>query len=159
MERKKMKKRQQKAAVSEVIAALIFMTIAIFFFSLLGTVLETQTSLSSFNAQQQTQLLDDRALERLVAYNMSGSSILVLNNGSIASKILYVISVNNQTGASTTTTENSLPVLSILGNVTIPFALGSETRTALVTSLGNVFYVENLQPGSRPAATFSITFG
>jgi hypothetical protein len=154
-----MKKRQRKntAAVSEVIAALIFMTIAIFFFSLLGTFLQTQTNLNSFNAQQQTQLLDDRTLERLLAYNMSGSDILVMNNGSIASKILYIVSVNNQTGAATATAENYL--LSILGNVTIPFALTSGTRTALITSLGNVFYVQNPQPGSRPAATFNITFG
>ena len=153
----KMKKRRKEAAVSEVIAALLFMTIAIFFFSLLGVVLQTQTNLSSFNAQQETQLLGDRALERLIAYNMSGSDILVMNNGSIASQVLYIVSVDNQTGAATTTDENSL--LSIMGNVTIPFTLKSGTRTALVTSLGNVFYVQNPQPGSKPAATFNITFG
>jgi hypothetical protein len=152
-----MKKRRKEAAVSEVIAALIFMTIAIFFFSLLGTFLQTQTNLSSFNAQQQTQLLGDRALERLLAYNMSGSDILVMNNGSIASKILYIVSVNNQTGAATATAENYL--LSILGNVTIPFTLTSGTRTALITSLGNTFFMQNPQPGSRPVATFNITFG
>ena len=152
-----MKKRRKEAAVSEVIAALIFMIMAIFFFSLLGTFLQTQTNLSSFDAQQQTQLLGDRALERLLAYNMSGSDILVMNNGSIASKILYIVSVNNQTGAATATAENYL--LSILGNVTIPFTLTSGTRTALITSLGNIFYVQNPQPGSRPVATFNITFG
>ena len=154
-----MKRRRKESAVSEIIASLIFMTIAIFFFSLLGTFLQTQTNLSSFNAQQQTQLIGDRALERLIVYNISGSDILVMNNGSIASQVIFIVSENSQTGAATAMSENHLPLLSILGNVTIPFTLQSGVRTALITSLGNVFYVQNPQPGSRPAATFNITFG
>ena len=154
----KRRSNNNKKAVAQVIGGIIFILTAVVFFSFLGVIIAHQSSVSSANLQAQN-VLGERVMENLDAYQWpaGGKTITVFNNGSLTSQIIDVLVVNATTGGIASLEPVSLRPLSLLGNTTIPFNVPPSSEIGILTSLGNVFWVEDSPPPGTPMPSFNIT--
>ena len=152
------RKSNNKKAVAQVIGGIIFILTAVVFFSFLGVIIAHQSSVSSANLQAQN-LLGERVMENLDAYMWPSGKITVFNNGSLTSQIIDVLVVNATTGGIVSLEPVSLRPLSLLGNATIPFNVPPSSEIGILTSLGNVFWVQDSPPPGTPTPSFNITIG
>lgn len=143
--------------MAQVIGGIIFILTAMVFFSFLGVIIAHQSSMSSASLQAQN-ILGERVMENLDAYQWpAGGKITVFNNGSLTSQIIDVLVVNATTGGVASLEPVSLQPLSLLGNATIPFNAPPSSEIGILTSLGNVFWVEDSPPAGTPTPSFNIT--
>jgi hypothetical protein len=143
--------------VAEALGTVLFIFIAFSFFVVLGSIASMHSN-SQLAELDTSQLLKQKEMEKIVAYNISSADIIrIYNNGSITSRIVAIIELNNLTGVVQLTSMGLGPI-PILGSLKITYPMPDYPASiGLITSLGNIFWLSERLPSSIAPPTINIT--
>ncbi|MBI4258132.1 MAG: hypothetical protein HY619_04180, partial [Thaumarchaeota archaeon] len=147
-------RRARRRGISTALGTLIFLLVAIGIIASIAFIMSEQ---SSYNlaVRKSSELVTMKGKEHLKAYSISGSTILINNDGSITSKIIGLLDADDRSG------RLSLGRLSIMVSpgqrLEYSYQILNGKKTGILTNLGNIFWVDPNAPPDSSIADFALS--
>ncbi|MCL4436366.1 MAG: hypothetical protein M1503_02390 [Thaumarchaeota archaeon] len=153
----KLGKARRRRGISAALGALIFLLIAVSIIVSLAFIISEQGSYN-LAVKKTSELVTMKGKEHLKAYTASSNTILISNDGSITSKIVGLLEADDSNGKLGL---NQLSIMISPGQkyeyaYQVPSG-GTNTKAGVLTSMGNVFWVDPNAPPDYPTSDFSLS--